>query len=248
MSGKPKPNVSAELPAYQAKVNILKQIDDAASQFGGKSTRNAGAMASAAARNDAAKMAAQMVLGSQRNSNVSGLKGSDLEKLDFNHGKTLLDRASKAGSKAPEQKEDLRSLKSEYDYGAKRKFVDVLGNVKKANGLEGLKDHPGAKNMEAASVRSQKSKLSSMSSVKRRYNSIATKNLANGVEPINEEQAEGQLFSLTDKQGNVVHLTEEQLKLLEVLSNQQNLANMTEKQQEILKNIKMEDLQMMDSE
>ena len=25
--------------------------------------------------------------------------------------------------------EDLRSLRSEYDYGSKRKFVDVLGNV-----------------------------------------------------------------------------------------------------------------------
>ena len=25
--------------------------------------------------------------------------------------------------------EDLRSLRSEYDYGSKKKFVDVLGNV-----------------------------------------------------------------------------------------------------------------------
>ena len=24
---------------------------------------------------------------------------------------------------------DLRSIKSEYDYGSKRKFVDVLGNI-----------------------------------------------------------------------------------------------------------------------
>jgi hypothetical protein len=36
----------------------------------------------------------------------------------------------------------LRSLRSEYDYGAKKKFVDVLGNIKKTNnvgdGLKGL--------------------------------------------------------------------------------------------------------------
>jgi len=32
-------------------------------------------------------------------------------------------------SQKSEQAEDLRSLKSEYDYGSKKKFVDVLGNI-----------------------------------------------------------------------------------------------------------------------
>lgn len=49
----------------------------------------------------------------------------------------------------------MRSIKSEYDYGAKKKFVDVLGNIKKdqngLSGLDGLNNHPGAKNMESAS-------------------------------------------------------------------------------------------------
>ena len=48
-------------------------------------------------------------------------------------------------------------MKSEYDYGAKKNFVDVLGNVRgkmknTGNGLSGLdalKNHEGAKNMEA---------------------------------------------------------------------------------------------------
>ena len=34
--------------------------------------------------------------------------------------------------------EDLRSLRSEYDYDTKKKFVDVLGNIKKTSG-DGLK-------------------------------------------------------------------------------------------------------------
>jgi hypothetical protein len=71
--------------------------------------------------------------------------------------------------------EDLRSLRSEYDYGAKKKFVDVLGNIKKhggdtLKGLENLKDHPGARTMEG-SVRSQKSKMSTNSNLRKRFNS-----------------------------------------------------------------------------
>ena len=36
-------NINKELPAYQAKVNLLKQIDDAASRFGDASSRQGGA-------------------------------------------------------------------------------------------------------------------------------------------------------------------------------------------------------------
>jgi hypothetical protein len=68
----------------------------------------------------------------------------------------------------------LRSLRSEYDYGAKKKFVDVLGNIKKTNdnglkGLENLKNHPGAKNMDSTSVRS---KYSNATSIRRRRVSV----------------------------------------------------------------------------
>jgi len=62
-------------------------------------------------------------------------------------------------------------MKSEYDYGSKKKFVDVLGNVKgkmkdTGNGLQGLealRGHEGNKNMESASQKSKLSKLSKMS-------------------------------------------------------------------------------------
>jgi hypothetical protein len=47
----------------------------------------------------------------------------------FNHGKTLL--TSGIQKEESVKQDDLRSVKSEYDYGAKRKFVDVLGEPKK---------------------------------------------------------------------------------------------------------------------
>lgn len=66
-------------------------------------------------------------------------------------------------------------MRSEYDYGSKRNFVDVLGNIKKqtaGNGLSGLdefRNHDGAKNMEGASQKSRHlSQLSGLSSYKRR--------------------------------------------------------------------------------
>ena len=71
-----------------------------------------------------------------------------------------------SGQKETESKrEDGRSIKSEYDYGAKKNFVDVLGNVRgkmkyTGNGLAGLdelKNHEGAKNLDGTSVRSKKS-------------------------------------------------------------------------------------------
>ena len=55
-----------------------------------------------------------------------------------------------------------RSMRSEYDYGSKKKFVDVLGNIKK-DGLANLaefKNHEGNKNMESTS---QKSRLTAAS-------------------------------------------------------------------------------------
>jgi hypothetical protein len=57
-------------------------------------------------------------------------------------------------------------LKSEYDYGNKKKFVDILSNreQKKTNGLDGLDDiksHIGNKNLESTSVKSKYSNESS---------------------------------------------------------------------------------------
>ena len=77
------------------------------------------------------------------------------------------------GSKAKNYSEDLRSLKSEYDYGSKKKFVDVIGNIKKKNnysGLDGLKEHPGFKNMDTTSNRSRYSTMSNF--YKKKYNSL----------------------------------------------------------------------------
>lgn len=71
---------------------------------------------------------------------------------------------------ASQKNQDLRSIKSEYDYGSKKKFVDVLGNVRGKmkdtsqnglKGLEALRNHEGNKNMESASQRSRMSYASS---------------------------------------------------------------------------------------
>jgi hypothetical protein len=56
-------------------------------------------------------------------------------------------------------------LKSEYDYGKQKKFVDILSNreQKKTNGLEGLEDirsHIGNKNLESTSIKSKYSNIS----------------------------------------------------------------------------------------
>ena len=75
-----------------------------------------------------------MVLQLGRNNlNPSGLSNKDLDGLNskFNHGKTLLTSGIQKEESAYGKQEDLRSVKSEYDYGAKRKFVDVLGEPKK---------------------------------------------------------------------------------------------------------------------
>lgn len=62
-----------------------------------------------------------------------------------------------------------RDIKSEYDYGSRKKFVDVLGNIKKNDGLKGLEElnrHPGAKNMETASKMSRMSRASRVASIR----------------------------------------------------------------------------------
>lgn len=109
-------------------------------------------------RNADAKRAAAMVLTSPQQSSM-GITMSDLNKLNsgkFQHGKTLLEN-QKRDDERSKKTEDLRSIRSEYDYGSKRKFVDMLGNINKAKanhglaGLEEFRNHEGAKNMEGAS-------------------------------------------------------------------------------------------------
>jgi hypothetical protein len=111
---------------------------------------------------------------------AKGIQGKDLETLNllYNHEKSYKEKQQEMPN------DDLRSLKSEYDYGAKKKFVDVLGNIKKNNdglkGLDSLRNHPGAKNLDEQthrSMRSNKSKFSVATSARRRFNnSLVEKN------------------------------------------------------------------------
>jgi len=181
-----KPNNSENLPGYQAKINILKQIDDAASQMGTASRTGAVPHQIAGNRSKLselnslrkadAKRAAMMVLSGNNN---AGLNQKDLESLNasnlggnYVHNKTLL--GAKHNDEKSKYTEDLRSLRSEYDYGSKKKFVDVIGNIKKKHnysGLDGLKDHPGFKNLDTMSNKS--GRYSTMSNFyKRKYNNL----------------------------------------------------------------------------
>jgi hypothetical protein len=117
-------------------------------------------------RNLDAKRAGALVMAGQK-----GIHGNDLEIMNqmYNHEKSLKENVKTEGN------DDLRSLRSEYDYGAKKKFVDVLGNIKKNNGdglrgLENLKNHPGARNMENPSVKSKYS--TTTSSIRRRIQNV----------------------------------------------------------------------------
>jgi hypothetical protein len=105
-------------PSYAAKVNILRKIDDAASQLGTSKTKQT------AMRDIGAKSTAQNVLNSNlHKSNERPFGKAELDRLNSQQAETAKPEPSEAG----------RSLKSEYDYGSKRKFVDVLGNVNKKN-------------------------------------------------------------------------------------------------------------------
>lgn len=94
-----------------------------------------------------------------------------------------------------QRNDDLRSIKSEYDYGSKKKFVDVLGNVSGhmkntsqngLKGLEALRAHEGNKHLDSASQRSRLSKaLSNASSLRRRQNNMSV-DIENTI-PIPEE-------------------------------------------------------------
>jgi hypothetical protein len=68
-----------------------------------------------------------------------GLSRHDLESLNgegFDHSKTLL-----SASKLDKQSQNERDVKSEFDYGQKKKFTDVLSDTKsRKQGLKGLEE------------------------------------------------------------------------------------------------------------
>ena len=99
-------------------------------------------------------------------------------------------------------------MKSEYDYGAKKKFVDILGNFKKNNldglkGLENIQGHPGMKNLEAPL-----STKSGRSGVSRRSNLLGARTpKVGGLEGVDERPEVD--MNLLDKDGNPIVLTPE---------------------------------------
>ena len=67
----------------------------------------------------------------------------------FEHGKTLLSNKGARDNDSRKVEEDLRSLRSEFDYGSKKKFVDVLGNVTQNSNLNRLRqEHEQQKGRE----------------------------------------------------------------------------------------------------
>ena len=143
--------------------------------------------------------------------NNGGLNSNDLDSLNhgkFDHSATLGGNGdSGPRGPGPQAPDDLRSVKSEYDYGAKKKFVDILGNLKKNNldglkGLDGLQGHPGMKNLEQPL--STKSGRSGMS---RRSNFPTQTPKVGKIAPI-DEGAEIDM-NLVDKDGNPIVLTPE---------------------------------------
>jgi len=126
------------------KANILRKIDDAASEIGSARPSQL--------RDIGAKSTAKNVL----NNNMNKALDRPFAKSDLDR----LNQLAETGKKEPS--EAGRSLKSEYDYGSKRKFVDVLGNVNKKNTFNLQKMDP--KNEELKSVRSKYSEINKQQS------------------------------------------------------------------------------------
>ena len=111
-----KKSLKDNLPAHQAKINILRAIDDAASsikQSSAVSSQVTKSKASVLRDIKSSKLTAQNVLG-------PNLTRNNLDDLNKSHTDKFMKGAdTKSG-------EVGRSVKSEYDYGSKTKFVDVL--------------------------------------------------------------------------------------------------------------------------
>lgn len=116
--------------------------------------------------------------GADKVANLRDFEAELSNKFDKNNtlaaNKAILDAA--ADHRADD---DLRSIKSEFDYGSKKKFVDILGNVSRTSQLNRLRaDHKlGSGNTDSVfSYKSGKSTLSRRSNAtnasKRRFASM----------------------------------------------------------------------------
>lgn len=97
-----------------------------------------------------------------------------------------------------------RSIKSEYDYGSKRKFVDVLGNINKKNAITFEK-----LDQKKNDVTSMRSKYSNQSS-HRKAMSMTAKNFGSQLPNIDEKDE----IYLVNKDGMKVDLNDQQLNYL----------------------------------
>lgn len=72
---------------------------------------------------------------------TSKLTGAQSPAEQFEHNKTILNNKGGYDRSGPvdQVEEDLRSIRSEYDYGSKKKFVDVLGNISIQSKLRNLR-------------------------------------------------------------------------------------------------------------
>lgn len=106
-------------------------------------------------RDIGAKSTGRNIVGGSVTKSVHGstLSRHDLDNL--NRGPSDL-KSIAEGSEA-----EGRSIKSEYDYGSRRKFVDVLGNVNKKNSIRSDFEKLDAKKMDTQSIRSKYSRMSS---------------------------------------------------------------------------------------
>ena len=134
---------------------LLAAINDAAANIGSKKTGGASTVSQANAAGSAMMKSANVNqyvardLVSNANSRVADLNdfaggaagktGTKLTAEQFEHGKTLLNNRAGLDTQSRQVEEDLRSLRSEYDYGSKKKFVDVLGNVSQQTKLNRLR-------------------------------------------------------------------------------------------------------------
>ena len=131
---------------------LLAAINDAAANIGSSkkggasAAKQANAASSAMMKNANVNQHVARDLVSNANSRVGdmndfapGRSGTKLTAEQFEHGKTLLNNRAGLDTESRQVEEDLRSLRSEFDYGSKKKFVDVLGNVSAQTKLNRLR-------------------------------------------------------------------------------------------------------------
>jgi len=107
-----------------------------------------------------------------------------------------------------------RSMKSEFDYGSKRKFVDILGNVNKKNTL--TMEQLDGKKGDTTSQRSRYSQYSTLSA-KHRRNKTINMTATDRLEDIDEQDE----IKLIDGSGAVMELNGDQLEYLRSLARRQ---------------------------